>query len=217
MKIIMFKGVSGTGKTTTIEAVIQELRNRGYSVGTVKDIHSNSFTMDTEGKNTFRHKCAGAEIVTARGKKETDIMHYRQLDIDEILDYYKTDYVILEGDSGANCPVILTAGETEELDERMSDLVIAVTGIISGKIDEYRALPVINGLTETQRLVDLIEEKTPERSHCILGRNCVKLTVGKEEIQMPPSVQSTLADAVFSVIKDLKGFKNDAEIVVRIK
>ena len=35
MKVIMLKGTSGTGKTTTAEAIIAELKRRGYTVGYV--------------------------------------------------------------------------------------------------------------------------------------------------------------------------------------
>ena len=39
MKVIKVQGTTKTGKTTTVEAVIRELRHRGYTVGSVKKIH----------------------------------------------------------------------------------------------------------------------------------------------------------------------------------
>lgn len=53
MKIIMLKGISKTGKTTTAEAVIRELKMRGYTVGSVKDIHFESFTVETGGSRSL--------------------------------------------------------------------------------------------------------------------------------------------------------------------
>lgn len=51
-----------SGKTTLLEKLIPELSKRGYRVGTVKhDIHG--FDMDHEGKDTWRHKQAGAATV----------------------------------------------------------------------------------------------------------------------------------------------------------
>ena len=247
MKVIMLKGISKTGKTTTAERIIAELRRRGYTVGSVKDIHNESFAIDTEGTNTHRHKMAGSELVTARGRSETDIMFPYMLPIDQILDYYTQDYVVLEGDSGANCPIILTAREEAELDERMNDRVIAVSGVISERMTEYCGLPVINGLAETERLVDLIEAKTMERmpnvdseccghcggdcrsltarilrgeakrEDCVLKKGDVKLYIGDKDIPMVPFVEEMLGNIVIGTVKALKGYREGDEIIVRIK
>jgi len=55
-------GFSGSGKTTLIVKVIRELTSRGYRVGTIKhDAHR--FEIDREGKDSWRHKEAGAVSV----------------------------------------------------------------------------------------------------------------------------------------------------------
>lgn len=60
--IVCFAGRSGSGKTTLLVEVIRLLRGRGYRVATVKhDVHGATF--DTEGKDSWRHKEAGAETV----------------------------------------------------------------------------------------------------------------------------------------------------------
>ena len=60
--IFCFAGRSGSGKTTLLVAVIAALRARGYRVATAKhDVHG--ATLDTEGKDSWRHKEAGAETV----------------------------------------------------------------------------------------------------------------------------------------------------------
>lgn len=247
MKVIMLKGISKTGKTTTAEAVIKELRRRDYTVGSVKDIHFEEFTVETEGSNTDRHKKAGAHPVTARGLSETDIMFDHKLDIDAILDYYNQDYVVLEGDSGANCPVIITGETTKQLDEQFNDRTIAVSGVISQTLERYRDVPVINGMTEATRLVDLIEEKTPERmpnysadcckacgtdcrgltariirgtgslSECILKGQQVELYVNGEEIPMVPFVKSMVRSVSEAMVRELDGYVEGAEIVIKIK
>ena len=54
-------GEHGSGKTTVIEGLVAELTDRGLRVGTIKhDVHG--FQMDHEGKDSFRHKAAGASI-----------------------------------------------------------------------------------------------------------------------------------------------------------
>jgi molybdopterin-guanine dinucleotide biosynthesis protein B len=57
--IISVVGFSGAGKTTLLEKLIPELTKRGYEVGTIKhDVHG--FEMDRPGKDSWRHKQAGA-------------------------------------------------------------------------------------------------------------------------------------------------------------
>ena len=144
MRIIMIKGFSKTGKTTTVTALVRELRSRGYSVGTVKDIHYEGFRADSPGTDTFKHMEAGACRVTGRGIRETALITDRQMTIDEILKYYKEDFVILEGDSGLKCPTIITGRTEEDVEKRMCPEAVAVSGIIADSMTEYNGLTVIN-------------------------------------------------------------------------
>jgi len=67
--IVSVVGKSGSGKTTLIVKLILELKKRGYRVGTVKHAH-HGFEMDHQGKDSWRHRAAGADtvIVAAPGK-----------------------------------------------------------------------------------------------------------------------------------------------------
>lgn len=57
--VVSVVGYSGSGKTTLLEKLISELTQRGYAVGTIKhDVHG--FEMDKPGKDSWRHKKAGA-------------------------------------------------------------------------------------------------------------------------------------------------------------
>ena len=58
-RILGIVGWSGSGKTTLIERVMPLLRARGLSVSTVKHAH-HGFDMDRPGKDSFRHRAAGA-------------------------------------------------------------------------------------------------------------------------------------------------------------
>ena len=62
-------GWSGSGKTTLITALLPLLRGHGLSVSTVKHAH-HGFDMDRPGKDTYRHREAGArEVLVATGKR----------------------------------------------------------------------------------------------------------------------------------------------------
>lgn len=213
MRVIMVKGFSKTGKTTTVTAIIKELRKRGYSVGTVKDIHYQGFSMDTEGTDTEQHARAGAVRVAALGERETDILFSRRMEIDALLKYYKEDFVILEGDSGADCPAIVTARTPDDIERRMTGRVVAVSGVISGQLKEYKGLPVINCMEEVEKMADLIENVTAKEKE----EADVVLTIDGVEIPMVPFVKNTLKNVVTGAVRALDGYEEGKEITVRVK
>ena len=57
---ISFVGRHNSGKTTLIERVIAELVSRGHDVGSIKHHHHTNFEIDNPGKDSFRHRAAGA-------------------------------------------------------------------------------------------------------------------------------------------------------------
>ena len=65
--IVCFVGKSNSGKTTFIERVIPELVRAGYKIATVKHA-GHGFDLDTEGKDSWRHKQAGASSVVILSK-----------------------------------------------------------------------------------------------------------------------------------------------------
>ena len=65
--ILCFAGRSNSGKTTLIERVIPALTRAGYRVATVKHA-GHGFELDTEGKDSWRHKQAGASAVVVLSK-----------------------------------------------------------------------------------------------------------------------------------------------------
>ena len=107
--IVSIVGKSDSGKTTLIEKLIAELNRRGYKVASVKhDAHD--FEMDKEGKDSWRHKKAGATttIISSPHKlaivSDTD----RDLRLSELRDRFITeeDMVLSEGYYRDNQPKI---------------------------------------------------------------------------------------------------------------
>lgn len=165
MKIVNVQGRKKTGKTTTVTNIISELVRRGYSVGSVKGIHIDGFTMDSENADTGKHKRAGADPVTARCHDETNIMYGSKMNLREILKHYDNDWVVIESHVDLNCPNVVTGrtavypgeGKDVSLEEQVNELTVACSGVISNEISEFRGLPVINSVTDVEKLVDIIE------------------------------------------------------------
>jgi molybdopterin-guanine dinucleotide biosynthesis protein B len=102
MKVIGFSGYSGSGKTTLVESLIPAMRLRGLRVSVVKHAH-HQFDVDHPGKDTWRHREAGAfEIVVASSKRLVMMREFEQpasLSVHHLLAelYEGVDWVLVEG------------------------------------------------------------------------------------------------------------------------
>jgi molybdopterin-guanine dinucleotide biosynthesis protein B len=66
MRVLAIVGHQGSGKTTLIERLIPALQNRGLTVSTIKHAHHHPIELDTPGKDSYRHRVAGAsEVIVA--------------------------------------------------------------------------------------------------------------------------------------------------------
>ena len=157
MKIVAVYGSSKSGKTTTVVEIVKELRLRGYSVATIKNIHADDFVFDTVGKDTWRHWKAGAEVVGLRAPTESILMIKRSMTLDELISHVHSDYLVLEGFRGIALPKILCATDEKNVEGELQDTVFCISGMVSAQLSVYKEIPVINALLNVTELVDLVE------------------------------------------------------------
>jgi len=214
MKVLSVCGISKSGKTTTIEHIIKGLTMRGYKVGSVKEIHFETFAIDPEPEsNTFRHRQAGAGLVTARGYNETDVLFPAKLDMKKIFSFYEGfDYVVLEGVDDIPVPTIVTAHALEDLEQKWSEHVFCVSGKIAMELSQYGSVPAISATTDADALLDLIEQNVND-----LADRSVELYIGERRIVMVPFVQNVLRGTILGVVKELNGYIDGAEIIIKLQ
>lgn len=179
MRVFSVVGVSRSGKTTVVEELTKELTKRGYNVGTVKSIgcgrgceaHTSGrcdgtnhhpkygFTIDSTGKNSFRHKDAGSKQVTTWAKSETAILRPYQMELFEIIDNYELDFLIVEGGRRYPLPKITTGSDIENTNKRMTDMTFAISGKIADEESEIKNIKTFKTFEEIEKLADLVEEK----------------------------------------------------------
>ena len=74
MKVFGFAGWSGSGKTTLIEKLIPRFTGAGLRVSLVKHAH-HTFDVDQPGKDSYRHRHAGAQEVLVTSSRRWVLMH----------------------------------------------------------------------------------------------------------------------------------------------
>ena len=171
MIVVSLIGLKKSGKTTCVEALVREFKKRGKSVGTIKSMVHSNFTIDTEGKDTWRHQQAGAEFVISLSGNELAYLEKREgrASLEEIKQFVLegTEILICEGlevdDSGVL--KIVVAKSTETLPETfeirgVKSGIIALTGIMANETKTHDEYPVFNCTLpeDTARLADLILE-----------------------------------------------------------
>ncbi len=147
------------GKTTLLEKLIPELKHRGYKVGILKhDTHG--FEIDHKGKDTYRHKQAGADSVMISSPWKISLIKdvNKDLPIDEIVESYfmDMDIVITEGYKRAGKPQIEVfrslAHETCLYEKGTDSPVIAMLSDINMDMD----VPVFD-INDITAIADFIE------------------------------------------------------------
>ena len=128
--ILCFVGPSNSGKTTLIERLIQTLTHTGYRIAAIKHA-GHGFDLDTEGKDSWRHKRAGAKTVIVKSK--TGLALFSNTDdsmpLTELRDLYvrNVDLILAEGWKSEHYPKIVVVrdhfGEVEVTDEGLLAIV----------------------------------------------------------------------------------------------
>lgn len=101
MRIFGLAGWSGSGKTTLMTALLPELVSRGLTVSTIKHAH-HAFDIDQPGKDSWRHRQAGAQEVMIASDRRWALMHELRDQLEPTLDdllqrLSPVDLVLVEG------------------------------------------------------------------------------------------------------------------------
>jgi molybdopterin-guanine dinucleotide biosynthesis protein B len=104
MKLLGIVGWSGSGKTTLIERLMPLLIARGLRVSTVKRSH-HGFDVDTEGKDSWRHRKSGAYEVMVASERRWALMRENrdggEITLESLLSRMApVDLVLVEGFTG---------------------------------------------------------------------------------------------------------------------
>ena len=151
MKVVGFAGFSGSGKTTLVERLIPALRHKGLRVSVVKHAH-HRFDIDHEGKDTYRHREAGAfEVVVASDQRLALMREFevaKRPTVHQLLAelYVGVDWVLVEGfkDSDLQKIEVWRAATGKPVRYVEDDFITAVATDSPDQLPVMSQLPVLD-------------------------------------------------------------------------
>jgi len=123
-------GSKNSGKTTVIEKLVDYLSGKGFQVATIKHT-SHYHRFDTPGKDSYRHRQAGARLTIAMSQEEVAVFaEPNVLDIKQFQNICRNqiDVWLIEGDLRSDRPKILVTRQMKELPGKLPGGIIASIG-----------------------------------------------------------------------------------------
>ncbi|MCG8687707.1 MAG: molybdopterin-guanine dinucleotide biosynthesis protein B [Desulfobacterales bacterium] len=157
-QILLIVGKSNSGKTTLVEKLIRELNARKYIVGSVKHTHDR-FDFDKKGKDSWRHKNAGATAtLVVTDSRVAMVKDDQRSNVEKISDYLgDSDIIIAEGFKTLALPKIEIFRKDSPHDSPLClddpNLVAFVTDV------EINPEVSVFGLEDITELADMIEAR----------------------------------------------------------
>ncbi len=211
--IISIVGKSDSGKTTLIEKLVPELTRRGYRVATVKhDVHG--FEVDREGKDSWRHKQAGAHTVIISSPKKIALI--RDVEKDSTLDEIRrrwvqdVDLLLSEGykkDVQPKIEVFRKEKHKKLLCTKKDHLVAIVSnqkfnvGVPCFQLEDMKG---VSNFIEKEFLKSKKEKE-------------IVLRVDGKPIPMTPFVKDFMTKTIKGMLSALKGCETSKRIEIHIK
>jgi len=243
-KVIAIVGYKESGKTSLIEALLEELRGRGLRVGVIKHT-TRRYPVDTPGKDTWRYMEAGARASALLTPMDTALFLRRTLELDEVIHILQPlDLVVLEGFKDLDrVPRIILARDRSEVERLRNGLEVAVTGKIAksnigelgvpiidpgavgalAEIMENKAIPLLPGLNcrkcgypSCKELARAILTRKAKVSNCVnLPSRDVHIVLDGRPLRINPFVGRILRNVVMGVLSTLKGVETPESVEVK--
>jgi molybdopterin-guanine dinucleotide biosynthesis adapter protein len=211
--VVCIVGASDSGKTTFLENLIPELVRRGHRIGTVKhDTHG--FEMDREGKDTWRHRKAGAQTIAISSPNQVACIRGTdtEIDLDEMVGRYfwEEDLVLTEGFKRSQRPkieVFRSAIEDRPICAPEDNLI----ALVSDDVKEA-AVPVFR-FADVSKVADFIETRylKPRREPDVL------LRLDGKKLPLNAFVRDFVVGTILGMLSTLRGWKKPQTIDLHIR
>jgi len=212
--ILSIVGRSNSGKTTLLEKLIRELTRRGRRIGTIKHHFHGPVEVDVPGKDSWRHKRAGARTVALSSPDAlfvlADMAGEWSLEAIAHQALFEVDLILTEGFKSGPMPKI----EVNRAAQEMPLLCGPTDHLVAVVTDRDLTLPVPRfGLDEVGPLADFIEREFLKE----IGPSRVDILVDGRRIPLDGQAQEILARVVRSLVGDCRDLRGGPPIELRIR
>jgi molybdopterin-guanine dinucleotide biosynthesis protein B len=169
MRVIAVVGSKKSGKTTTIEKLIEELTKRKYKVAAIKHISEPNFTIDTARKDTWKFAQSGAKTIISVAANEIATIEkvpFGSLSLETLLKKCGGNHVVfVEGlkklvatkKNVSKIVVVKSMKEAMNAPESFK-LILAFSGPYSTETLGFE-IPYADALKNPEKLADIIEDE----------------------------------------------------------
>lgn len=211
--IVCIVGASDSGKTTFLEKLIPELTLRGYRVGTVKhDAHG--FEMDREGKDTWRHRQAGAQTIAISSPAQVASIRRiaSEMDLEEVAGRYfwGEDILITEGFKRSRFPkieVFRSVIEPSPICGSGDNRIALITD------DPVQTDAPVFGFAQVAKVADFIEERYLRDRK----KRGVAVLLDGRPLPLNDFVGDFVVGGILGMLSTLRGWKSPKKIDVHIR
>lgn len=220
-------GRSETGKTSLVVKLIEELRDKGYAVASVKHTKG-KFELDSKETDTYKHGESGSEMVVFSTPLETSFIFKNGRSMEDILSIVEKirefDVLVIEGMKEGNLPKISTDKDVGG-DIYYDDNYDEVVNWVEKKIELFRILdrlPMKNcgecGYQSCQEFAEGVYKGEVKLEDCRqLISESIKITVNDEEISLGRFPSNIIKNSILGMMKSLKGVEDIEKVEIYLE
>ncbi|MFC2047453.1 molybdopterin-guanine dinucleotide biosynthesis protein B [Chloroflexota bacterium] len=210
--IISIVGKSEAGKTTLLEGLIIELKQRGHKVAVIKHA-GEDLELDQVGKDSWRLSQVGSEVMAISSPDKLVIIKQveRDLSLPELSCFITGDFdlILTEGFKQSNTPKIEVHRK-----EQGNELLCPPQQLLAVVTDELLDIDAPQfAKNEIQALADLIESKQLAQS----GEDRIDLFVNDTPVPVNPFLSNFLAKTLLGMVSTLKGIKEVTNLHISLR
>jgi molybdopterin-guanine dinucleotide biosynthesis protein B len=200
MRIVAVVGLSEGGKTLLLAGLIGEFKRRGLRVFALKHC-PHGFSLDQEGKDSWKYVQAGAEGVAMVSPEEWAVLR-KENDADlrtvAMNLFAGADAVLIEGGKRARGikKIEVLRSEVSDVVETPPDELLAV--VTDGGVPQGITAPVLS-VKQAPEICDLILSQEEE------SMSEVKLEVDGRDVPLNPFVRTFMENTVVGMVNSLSG------------
>lgn len=226
--IIGIYGFQDAGKTKLVEETVRALVRKGYSVSSIKHTpHRKS--VDSEGKDTWRHWKAGSDPVAFSSESETTIIKHSKTPVEDICGIiereFAPDVIVIEGLKDGPFPKVAIGGVKKRKGTVLTNPTLKqLVGYVETEVAVERALAGLPGLDcgkcglDCARLARAIALKKRRPNDCKeLSAARVEVFVGGKKMPTGRFASSVVHDTVRGMLGSMKGYEHGEKVEIRLE